>query len=282
MIARHDVSFFKSGMFLKKKPAVTTCFLGLSRSLLIFLSFTTCWFALTYERMKWEPRSTLSEMQMKQEVIGNVTTKVLSVQTHSTSIPHKYHNFLRRINLLVVGNSIWMAVTNKGDIESGMTENCWHHLRELNISNYIFVAVDEWSFKYLECNGINSYWDHNIWAENFSSGSLSFSDNPETPYQKLMSARLNLIDAILKAGINIFFSDTDVVWLRNVFDDFETIQKQYDMVFLHDGKMPLKGFPTNHVDLLRYKDKNPKWKRVKIEVEPDIQSNAGSFFMVSN
>jgi len=58
--------------------------------------------------------------------------------------------------------------------------------------------------------------------------------------------------------------------------------KQYDIVFLHDGKAPLKAFPTRHLMLSKYKSANPSWDRVNILDEPDIQSNAGSFFMRSS
>jgi hypothetical protein len=208
----------------------------------------------------------------------------LGVSAHLSlrNTDHKYDLFLRRIKEVESENSVWLAVTNRGDIESGITENCWYHLHALNVSNYLFMAVDEWSFNYLTCKGINSHWDPFVWKEEFSTGALRFSDNPKTPYQKLMSARLDFVDVIVKSDIDVFFSDTDVVWMKNAFKDINSNSKQHDIVFLHDGKVPSKGFPTNHVALSQYKAANPSWNRVNIFEEPDIQSNAGSFFMRSN
>mgnify|MGYP001190564601 CR=1 FL=1 len=95
--------------------------------------------------------------------------KIPSLCSHSTlnSADQKYDLFLQSVKKVEFENSVWLAVTNRGDIESGMTENCWHHLHALNITNYLFMAVDEWSFNFLTCKGINSHWDPFVSKEIF-------------------------------------------------------------------------------------------------------------------
>ena len=188
-------------------------------------------------------------------------------------------------------NTLVVAVSNRGDCRSMMLDNFVTSLQRAKISNYIVVAVDQQAANYMRCKGYTFFFHPRLFDFDPNTtefnGALSFSADPNTPYQRLMMSRLSLVQSLLEVGIHVFYSDTDVVWLRDPMTFFHNLRQDQtvpkseklagadgltaDALFMWDGP-PRQGHGGG----------GPIPKSSQGLGKMGIQSNAGFFLMKAN
>ena len=108
----------------------------------------------------------------------------------------------------VLNNTLILIPLNMGYLEFGLNLLC--SLRKLNITNYIFLAMDEKVFDVLLAKRIPVYMDKALPFVMSEAGSFG-----EEKFHRLLCLKLLPVISLLKKGVNVLFTDADIVWLRD-------------------------------------------------------------------
>ena len=108
----------------------------------------------------------------------------------------------------VLNNTLILIPLNMGYLEFGLNLLC--SLRKLNITNYIFLAMDEMVFDVLLAKRIPVYVDKALPFVMSEAGTFG-----EEKYHRLLCLKLLPVINLLKKGVNVLFTDADIVWLRD-------------------------------------------------------------------
>lgn len=162
-------------------------------------------------------------------------------------------HFLEVVNSLAKHALLILAFTNWGDCQTLFPDNLVHSLSLLGMNNYLLVASDVKSKRYLDCRGFHVFFDPSLIST--PSERQGFNSDLSSSYHFLALKRFDILYLALRAGKHILFTDTDVYFLRNPLSAF--FSSVHDLQFLWDGPGPMRG-----------KEKNG-----------EIQSNAGFIFV---
>lgn len=105
-------------------------------------------------------------------------------------------------------NRIIISFTNFGFVD--LADNLIACFQKLSITNYVMVALDQKSFDYLTSKNIPTHLIHlekklfDETTQNF--GTMGFID--------ICNVKPYLVLEVLKAGFDVIWTDTDIVWLK--------------------------------------------------------------------
>ena len=108
----------------------------------------------------------------------------------------------------VLNNTLIIIPLNMGYLEFGLNLLC--SLRKLEITNYIFLAMDESVFDILLAKRIPVYMDKALPFVMSEAGMFG-----EEKFHRLLCLKLLPVINLLKKGVNVLFTDADIVWLRD-------------------------------------------------------------------
>ncbi len=116
--------------------------------------------------------------------------------------------FLKRI---AVDNNVVVTFCNNGFTDFAL--NWFLTIQKLNINNYIVFALDQPSFSFLKQQNINTFLvdkENKLFTEeSHNFGSVGFiAICNEKPW---------VVNQVLKAGFDVVWTDTDIVWLKVSF-----------------------------------------------------------------
>lgn len=113
---------------------------------------------------------------------------------------------------VVQNNTIILSALTFGYRSIMMNWVC--NLRELGISNFVIAALDEDLYKYAFTRGVPTYYENTATAgrhdgvnQDASYGSSSFKE--------ITKAKSRVVLRLLKLGLNVQWSDCDVIWFKN-------------------------------------------------------------------
>ena len=153
------------------------------------------------------PRHGTENMQVEQR------KRMLDKERASEIIPWPDPNILRNV---AVDNTIIMISANCGYVN--MAQNWIIHVKKLNITNFIVIAQDENVYDVLSTfvpgHVVMLDRDHpsNVQVE---SDAFSFASQG---FYEICKQRPHMIQSILDQGYKVLYSDTDLVWLKNPFE----------------------------------------------------------------
>ena len=108
----------------------------------------------------------------------------------------------------VLNNTLILIPLNMGYLEFGLNLLC--SLRKLKIDNYIFLAMDEKVLDVLLAKRIPVYMDKALPFVMSEAGRYG-----EDKFHRLLCLKLLPVINLLKKGVNVLFTDADIVWLRD-------------------------------------------------------------------
>lgn len=119
------------------------------------------------------------------------------------------------VEKLVMNNTMIVTAMNFGYREVMMNWVC--NLRHLNVTNFLIAAFDTKLYEYAYVRGLPVYLE--IEAVDGSNTSLSDATYGTKVFKELTKLKSRTVLRILKLGVNVLWSDADVIWFKNPIKD---------------------------------------------------------------
>lgn len=106
-----------------------------------------------------------------------------------------------------------LACVNAGYVKSGLVENWYRSLERIDLHKKVIVfGLDEWAVQNLSSVGIPALlWDDHQFAS-IDTDALEYRTGA---WRSIVFAKLELVRQVLLSGIDVLFSDVDIVFLRD-------------------------------------------------------------------
>jgi hypothetical protein len=116
-------------------------------------------------------------------------------------------------------NNIMIMMFNRGHIDEA--RNCIHsYKKSTNKNNILVFALDKETKKAMDKENISCYYNRQFYNSGLSDSDYATNDFDIICYNKLL-----VIFSILKNNTNCLWSDTDIVYFKNPFNKFKTMNK---------------------------------------------------------
>lgn len=152
------------------------------------------------------------------------------------------------------------------------------HAQRLGINNYLIIAEDEVSLRYINNKRPHHAVPSNLFGYNATETGLEFMNADSTDFVELSCKRPKFLATFLQLGYNVIWTDMDTAWLE---DPFPLVPLHHDFVGVQEhcqNGCPLKDInictcfmhmqPTNRV--LRFLE---EWHNACIEPSRDPSLN---------
>jgi WD40 repeat protein len=160
---------------------------------------------------------------------------MFSTTAQTPSICSSNSELYRLIKSRAINNDIVVSFSNFSFTDFAL--NWIKSLQQLKITNYLMFALDQNSYNFFVQRNICSYLidktDKLFTEESQNFGSLGFI--------AICNVKPWLVHELLKAGFNVVWSDTDIVWLRDPFPVFY-YNKSIDLQIQSDDDDICAGF----------------------------------------
>jgi hypothetical protein len=132
-------------------------------------------------------------------------------------------------------NEVILAMTNAGEVDFALNMAC--SLKDVDaFQHLVVVATDDAAKRVLETKGVPVYFDPSIAAFVRASNKHKDADKFGGKTWSLIAVqKLLMIAAVVEAGFNVFFTDVDVVFMRNPLPHLACGEEHPHAKFMWDG-----------------------------------------------
>ena len=159
--------------------------------------------------------------------------------THDTHTaapsPEEALSFLQ--SRAVTGNTgrkaVVLVMANWGN--RNLVDNLLCSLHAASIDKYLLFASDPQSFRLFRQHGYSgAFYDPSVFQVDLPSHALEISTGAKAvgAWSALLRARVNTVRYVLDAGLDVLFTDADVVFHRNVVPELQEATEAKDALFM--------------------------------------------------
>lgn len=135
-----------------------------------------------------------------------------------------------------VKNAVLLMFANLGAMQ--LLENYLCSLSEQGINRYLIYAMDVESHVAFQSRGWRSYFNPRL-TETLNITKTTAAKqlkNHRPEFLTLMTAKLQIVQDVLRLGYDVLLTDVDIVFHKNVIPEVLEKCKHKDMCFMHDGQ----------------------------------------------
>jgi beta-arabinofuranosyltransferase len=115
-----------------------------------------------------------------------------------------------------VNNTVILSALNFG--YRGILQNWVCNMRHLGITNFVIAALDADLYKFAFTRGLPTYYENTIF-QGLNSSLLSDASYGSDSFKQLTKMKSRVVVRLLKHGVNVIWTDCDIIWFRNPIPD---------------------------------------------------------------
>uniref|UniRef100_A0A7S1T5L1 Nucleotide-diphospho-sugar transferase domain-containing protein n=1 Tax=Compsopogon caeruleus TaxID=31354 RepID=A0A7S1T5L1_9RHOD len=125
------------------------------------------------------------------------------------------------IERIAENNTIILSALNFGYRNIMMNWIC--NMRHLNIRNYVIAALDPDLYRYAYTRGLATYYETTIF-QGLNSSLLADATYGSDSFKQLTKMKSRVVLRILKLGVNVIWTDCDIIWFKNPIPHMQSHQ----------------------------------------------------------
>uniref|UniRef100_A0A7S3ELP6 Nucleotide-diphospho-sugar transferase domain-containing protein n=3 Tax=Rhodosorus marinus TaxID=101924 RepID=A0A7S3ELP6_9RHOD len=118
-------------------------------------------------------------------------------------------------------NTVILTALNFGYREIMMNWIC--NMRHLGVSNFIIAALDEDLYKWAFVRGLPVYLETTIFGE-LNNTLVAHASYGTDAFKQLTKMKSRVVVRLLKTGVNVVWTDCDIIWFKNPLPDLASYQ----------------------------------------------------------
>lgn len=120
------------------------------------------------------------------------------------------------LDKVVQNNTVILSALNFG--YRGILQNWVCNMRHLGITNFVIAALDADLYKFAFTRGLPTYMENTIF-EGLNSSIISDASYGTDSFKQLTKMKSRVVVRILKLGVNVVWTDCDIIWFKNPLQD---------------------------------------------------------------
>jgi beta-arabinofuranosyltransferase len=117
---------------------------------------------------------------------------------------------------VVVNNTIILSALNFG--YRGILQNWVCNMRHLGITNFVIAALDADLYKFAFTRGLPTYMENTIF-DGLNSSIVTDASYGSDSFKQLTKMKSRVVVRLLKHGVNVVWTDCDIIWFKNPLPD---------------------------------------------------------------